>query len=65
MDITWFFQGMEDFKKTVIRNFIIKIIGLISIFTFVKNPSDTWIYVLIYCLSNLLGNHNGCNCRNR
>ena len=56
MDITWFFQGMEDFKKTVIRNFIIKIIGLISIFTFVKNPSDTWIYVLIYCLSNLLGN---------
>ena len=56
IDITWFFQGMEDFKKTVIRNCLVKIIGLICIFTFVKNSNDTWIYILIYCLSNLIGN---------
>lgn len=56
MDITWFFQGMEDFKRTVIRNFIVKILGLISIFLFVKHPSDTWIYILIYSSTNLIGN---------
>lgn len=55
-DISWFFQGMEDFKKTVIRNIIIKLIGIIGIFTLVKTSNDLWIYIVIYTLSNLLGN---------
>lgn len=46
-DISWFFIAMEDFKKTVTRNIIVKIIGLILIFTFVKKPSDIYIYILI------------------
>lgn len=54
-DISWFFQGMEDFKKTVIRNFIIKIISVVSIFTFVKNANDVGVYLLIYTLSTLFG----------
>ena len=33
-DITWFFQGMEDFGKIVIRNTIFKILGIILIFVF-------------------------------
>jgi O-antigen/teichoic acid export membrane protein len=46
-DISWFFIAMEDFKKTVTRNIIVKIIGLILIFTFVKESSDIYIYILI------------------
>jgi O-antigen/teichoic acid export membrane protein len=46
-DISWFFMAMEDFKKTVTRNIIVKIIGLILIFTFVKESSDIYIYILI------------------
>ena len=29
IDISWFFQGMEEFKKTVSRNIIVKIISVI------------------------------------
>lgn len=56
LDISWFFQGLEDFKKIVTRNFIIKIISLILIFTLIKDENDVGIYILIYSLSNLFGN---------
>lgn len=52
-DINWFFFGMELFKLTVIRNAVIKIITTISIFIFVRSPSDTVTYVFIMCLSYL------------
>ena len=55
-DITWFFQGMEDFKKTVIRNSLIKIISTILIFMLIKSYNDLKIYFLIYALSIFLGN---------
>ena len=56
VDISWFFQGLEEFKKTVIRNTIVKIISVICIFTFVKNSNDLIIYFVIYTLSTLIGN---------
>lgn len=56
IDISWFFQGLEEFKKTVIRNIIVKIISLISIFIFVKTKNDLTNYFIIYVLSNLLAN---------
>ncbi len=55
-DITWFFQGMEDFKKIVIRNTIFKIIGVISIFIFVKSPNDLYKYAACFTLPTLVGN---------
>lgn len=56
IDIAWFFQGLENFKKIVIRNLIIKTISIILLFTFVKDSNDINIYILIHCLSTLLGN---------
>ena len=56
LDISWFFQGMEEFKKTVIRNTIIKLISIISIFILVKTEADLPIYFGIYVLSILIGN---------
>ena len=40
LDISWFFQGMEEFKKTVTRNIIVKIISVICIFTLIKKAED-------------------------
>lgn len=56
IDISWFFQGLEEFKKTVARNMIIKIISVICIFSFVKNTNDLYIYFWIYVLSTFIGN---------
>lgn len=55
-DVSWFFQGMEEFKKIVLRNFIIRIFCVVAIFVFVKVPSDLSIYVLIYSFTLLIGN---------
>lgn len=56
IDISWFFQGLEEFKKTVIRNMIVKLISVVCIFVFVKNKEDIYIYFIIYVLSILIGN---------
>ena len=55
-DISWFFQGMEEFKKIVIRNSIVKVASAACIFIFVTSPEDVWKYTLIYSLSNFIGN---------
>lgn len=55
-DISWFFMGVENFAVTVLRNFIVKIITLFSIFVFVRSESDLTNYILILSLSLLVGN---------
>lgn len=56
IDISWFFMGLEEFKKTVIRNTVVKLASLASIFIFVKDENDVFVYIIILGLSALLGN---------
>lgn len=56
IDISWLFMGLEQFKKTVVRNTIVKLVSLASIFIFVKDIDDLVVYTLILALANLLGN---------
>lgn len=56
VDVSWYFMGIEDFGKPVIRNIIVKLLGLVCIFIFVKERNDLWKYLLIYSLSDFLGN---------
>lgn len=56
IDISWFFQGIEEFKKTVTRNLWVKIISVILIFVCIKEPTDLSKYFIIYTISNLVGN---------
>ena len=56
LDISWFFMGLEDFKKTVLRNFFVKFLSLILILTFVKNKGDLLLYIFIMSGATLLGN---------
>ena len=46
LDVTWFFQGMENFQIVVLRNVIFKIVNVCVIFLFVNKPEDLYIYVL-------------------
>lgn len=55
-DISWFFQGMEEFKKTVTRNIIVRLTSVFLIFIFVKIPSDLNKYLTIYALADFIGN---------
>lgn len=54
LDISWFYQGLEEYKFISIRNMIIKLIFVISIFLFVKKGTHLYLYVLLNGLSLLL-----------
>lgn len=54
LDINWFFFGMEQFKLTVVRNTVIKLISVVSIFVFVRNSNDLYLYSLILALGSLI-----------
>ena len=56
LDVSWFYQGVEDFKKVTIRNLLMKLLFIIALFVFVKTPEDLPIYVLSIVCSSLLGN---------
>lgn len=45
LDISWLFQGLEDFRKITVRNITVKLVGVISIFLFVKSANDLYLYV--------------------
>lgn len=42
--IEWFFKGIENFKYITIRSIIIKVIYVVCIFIFVRQPTDYNIY---------------------
>ena len=44
LDINWLFWGLEEFKLTVTRNVVIKLMTTTAIFLFVKNASDVYLY---------------------
>lgn len=54
-DVSWFFYGLEEFRITVARNSFVKLLTLISIFTFIKSPNDIYLYTFIMAGSTLLG----------
>lgn len=55
-DISWLYMGLEDFKKTVLRNTMVKLASAAMIFLFVKNTGDTWVYIFVLAISVLGGN---------
>ncbi len=46
-NVTWFFQGLEEFKLIAIRNFICKFLNIVCIFLFVKERTDIYKYCFI------------------
>ena len=55
IDISWYFMGLEDFKKTVTRNTIVKIISILLIFVLVRNENDLSKYIFLLGFAQLAG----------
>ena len=53
LDATFLLQGLEQFKKIVFPNLIIKSLSIVSIFVFVKDIGDLNLYIVIHSLSIL------------
>lgn len=55
-DISFFYQGNEQFSIIVLKNILVKIVGTVLIFVFVKTEKDVWIYALCQALTLFLSN---------
>lgn len=55
-DISFFYQGLELYDITVLRNAIAKIVGVVSVFCFVRNQDDLICYVVIQVVTCFFGN---------
>lgn len=55
-DISWYYQGIQDFKNIVKRNVAVKLIGVVCIFSFIHASDDLILYVIILTGTTLFGN---------
>ncbi|MCP0887608.1 flippase [Ligilactobacillus sp. WILCCON 0076] len=56
LDISWLYMGLEDFKRTVVRNTMVKIVSLVLILTCVKTQNDIGLYIVLTAASTIFGN---------
>lgn len=56
LDISWAYNGLEEFKTTALRSIIVKLINIVAIFVFVKVPLDLCKYIAINAILVFLGN---------
>lgn len=54
LNIGWFYQGIEKFKKITIRSFILKIAELLFVIFCIHSPSDLTLYVFGSSFINFL-----------
>ncbi|WP_102279258.1 oligosaccharide flippase family protein [[Lactobacillus] timonensis] len=55
-DISWYFMGLEDFKKTVSRNAVVKLTTIALTFVIIKGPQDLGRYIFLLGFAQLAGN---------
>jgi len=56
LDLSWLFNGLEDFKTMTIRGILVRIAAVIAIVVLVRDKNDFFIYALIMQGTNLIGN---------
>lgn len=55
-DISWYFTGTNEYRKTLFRNTLIRVLGIVFILVLVKTSKDLMMYILVTGLAGLLGN---------
>lgn len=55
LNINWFFFGVEEFRITVIRKTVIKVLTSLCIFVFIKSPEQVLLYTIILAGAEFLG----------
>lgn len=53
-DVNWFFFGMEQFRVTVVRNTVVKVLTAAAVFVFVRDAGDIDAYVAVMCTGFLV-----------
>lgn len=56
IDVTWLYEGVENFRYIVIKNVAVRLLSVICIFLFVRHDNDIAIYLLINVSGNFIGN---------
>lgn len=56
LDIGWFYNGLENFKASSLKNSIVKLLGVLLVFLLVKDEGDLPLYVFCMVIPTLLGN---------
>ncbi len=56
INIDWFYEGEEEYVYITVRSVLIKLLSLVMLFLFVKQPQDYPVYALIHCLG--IGGNN-------
>lgn len=54
IDISWFYTGIENFKKITLRNFFVKIVTIMLILLIIRNSKQTLIYISISVFMNFI-----------
>lgn len=54
IDFTWFFQGVEDFKKIAFANILSKVLYVVLVFVLVKEKKDLNLSAFILVVTNVL-----------
>lgn len=54
LDINWCFFGLEQFKVTLARNAIVRLLTVGCVFLFVKSANDVYIYALIMLVGTVI-----------
>lgn len=55
-DISWLYQGDEEFEKVVLRNLVLKVLTIVLIFMWIKNEDDLLRYAAIRSISLMVAN---------
>lgn len=56
LDFSWYFMGIEDMRKIMIRNTIIKSVAIVLVFVLVRSPEDLTLYAWIVAGATFAGN---------
>jgi len=48
MNMDWLFQGMERFRYIGVRNAILQVLFVVSLFLFVRKASDYIVYAFLF-----------------
>lgn len=54
LDISWLYEGLQNFRIKMLRCAVIKLVSLFFIFHYIKDPQDTNLYVLILSVGAFL-----------
>lgn len=55
-DISWFYIGLEEIRKNLLRNLVTKILATLSIFILIKSPTQLEVYAVINIIAVFCGN---------